>query len=191
MELYFVTSNREKVKEFIRILGKRLNIHYLEPRINIKEIESQDVRRVAVDKAIKYSRIFKKSVMAEDTGLFIHALGGFPGSLIRRETEKHGGDFGYWCELLNRMGVKDRSAHAETAIAVRFLNGRVRVYTGRTDGYIAKKPMKGEYGFGWDSIFIPKGYGKTFACMTPDEKDMVSMRRKAIEKLLKNKRLFE
>ena len=188
MKIYFVTSNPGKVKEFKRILKGRIDLEHLKPDKDIQELESQDVREVAIDKAKKAAEIYKKTVLTEDTGLFINTLNGFPGSLINRETKKHGEGFKYWCDLLNRMNAKDRSAYAEVAIAISTPEKNLAVYVGRVNGHIAKEPMIGKYGFGWDSIFIPEGYDKSFSQFGPEEKDKISHRRKALNKLLKDKK---
>jgi len=175
-----------KVKEFKRILKGKIEIEHLKPRRDIQELESQDVREVAIDKANKAAEIYKKTVITEDTGLFINTLDGFPGSLINRETKKHGEGFKYWCDLLNRMNAKDRSAYAEVAITISTPEKNLAVYVGRINGSIAKEPMIGKYRFGWDSIFIPEGYDKSFSQLGPEEKDKISHRRKALNKFLKD-----
>jgi len=186
MRIYFVTSNPGKVKEFKRILKGRIDLEYLKPGRDIPELESQDVREVVIDKAKKAAKIYKKTVLTEDTGLFINALDGFPGSLINRETKKHEEGFKYWCDMLNRMNVKDRSAYAEAAIAISTPEKNLSVYIGRVNGSIAEKPMIGQYRFGWDSIFIPEGYDKSFSQLGSKEKDKISHRRKALNKFLKD-----
>ena len=186
MRIYFVTSNPGKVKEFKRILKGRIDLEYLKPGRDIPELESQDVREVVIDKAKKAAKIYKKTVLTEDTGLFINALDGFPGSLINRETKKHEEGFKYWCDLLNSMNVKDRSAYAIAAIAISTSKKNLAVYIGRVNGSITKKPMIGQYVFGWDSIFIPEGYNKSFSQLGPEEKDKISHRKKALNKLLKD-----
>lgn len=186
MEIYFVTTNRKKVEEFNRILKGVIDLRHLKPDKPIPELESQDVEKVAKDKAKKASKIYNKTVLVEDTGLFINALNGLPGSLIDRETKKHGIGFKYWCDLLNRMNVSDRSAYVITTIAICFPEKFPIVYSGRVNGYISKKPMKGTHGFGFDSIFIPEGYSKTFSQLELEEKDKISMRRKALDKFLKD-----
>lgn len=186
MKIYFVTSNAGKIKEFKRILKGKIDLEHLKPDRDIPELESQDVRKVAIDKAKKAAEIYKKTVLTEDTGLFINVLNGFPGSLIERETKKHEEGFKYWCDLLNSMNAKDRSAYAIAAIAISNPEKNLAVYVGRVNGSIAKKPMIGQYVFGWDSIFIPEGYNKSFAQLQPEEKDKISHRRKALNKLLKD-----
>jgi len=191
MKIYFVTSNPGKVREFKRILKGKIDLEHLKPERNIPELESQDVIEVAIDKAKKAAEIYKNTVLTEDTGLFINALDGFPGSLINRETKKHEEGFKYWCDLLNKMNAKDRSAYAIAAIAISTPEKNIAVYVGRVNGLIAKEPMIGKYRFGWDSIFIPEGYNKSFSQLGPEEKDKISHRKKALNKLLKDvKRLL-
>jgi len=186
MKIYFVTKNAGKVEEFRRILKGKINLEHLKPDKEIPELEIQDVREVVIDKSKKAAEIYKKTVLTEDTGLFIKTLNGFPGSLIDRETKKHEESFRYWCGLLNKTNAKDRSAYAETAIAVCKPGKKIAVYVGRIDGHIPEEPMIGEHGFGWDSIFVPNGYNKSFAQLETEIKDNISMRRMALNKLLKD-----
>jgi len=191
IEIYFVTTNQKKVEETNRILRGIFNIKHLKP-VKFSELQVLDVEKVAIDKAKKASKIYNKIVMVDDTGLFINALNGSPGPHIDRETKKYGMGFKYWCDILNRMNATDRSAYAITIIAICSPNKPPLVYSGRIDGHIPKKPMKGKYGFGWDSIFIPNGYSKTLSQLKPEEKDKISTRRKALDKFLKDiKRISE
>ena len=78
-------------------------------------------------------------------------------------------------------GEKNRRANAESAIA--FNDGKkIKIVSAKLEGTVPEKP-KGQYKFGWDPIFIPKGYKKTFGQMGPEEKNKISMRKLALEKL--------
>ena len=183
MKLYFVTSNFEKVNEFNRILDGKIEIEHLKPKMEIKELVDQDIEKVVCDKAKKMLEIYKRPIIAEDTGFFINALDGFPGCLINRETKKHGGKYDYWCNLLNEKGIEDRSTQVKTAIAVCKPRKEPLVYVGIIQGSIPEKP-KGKFGFGWDNIFIPDGYNKTFSELGTEIKDKISMRKMALENFL-------
>jgi len=71
-------------------------------------------------------------------------------------------------------------------IAISTPEKNLAVYVGRVNGSITKKPMIGQHGFGWDSIFIPEGHNKSFAQFKPEEKDKISHRKKALNKFLKD-----
>lgn len=116
-------------------------------------------------------------MIVEDTSLYFDAWKGLPGALVRwfLKTVK--------CEGLCKMmaGEKNRKAVAESAIA--FCNGKAtKIVLGKIEGSVPQKP-KGKLGFGWDPIFIPQGFKKTFAEMTMEDKNQISMRKLALEKL--------
>lgn len=172
MDTYFVTSNRNKFREVERILGMRLKRY----DADIKELQSMDVKEVAVDKARKAYAKLRRPVIVEDTGLVIPSLNGFPGALSSW-VENTIGNKGI-CDMVRN---KDRSAYAETC-AVYFDGKTTRAFTGRTHGAIMST-QKGINGFGWDRIFRPKGSRKVYAEMSMEEKNRVSQRGKAFRKL--------
>ena len=131
------------------------------------------------DKAKEAYKWVKKPVIVEDTGLYIYALNKFPGALIKWLL-KSIGNKGI-CKILNSFN--NRSAYAKTVIC--YYDGKhTRFFIGRINGRIAKKPSKGDK-FGWDPIFIPEGYNKTFAELGKDIKNKISMRSKAFKKFVR------
>jgi non-canonical purine NTP pyrophosphatase (RdgB/HAM1 family) len=173
MELIFVTSNSNKFREASAILGRSLS----QRRLDLKEIQAIDAKDVVKEKAKDAYSLVKRPVMVEDTGLYIIKLGGFPGALIRWVRGAIGNEG--ICRLLGEG--EDRSAYAETAICV--YDGReFRVFSGRVDGTITPSP-RGSGNFGWDPIFQPEGHDRTFAEMSADEKNAISMRAKAFAEL--------
>jgi XTP/dITP diphosphohydrolase len=172
MPLYFVTSNENKVKESERILG--LEIDKLP--LDIKEIQTLEVEEVAEDKAKRAFEQIKKPVAAEDTGFYLEAWNGFPGALIKWVLEALGNE-----GLCRAFQETNRTVKVKTCICL--YNAReIKTFCGEVKGKIPAKP-KGERGFGWDSIFQPDGYEKTFAEMSPEEKDSISMRKLALVKM--------
>jgi len=170
--MYFITLNENKVKETEEIL----NIRIEKMELNIREIQAIEVEEVVKDKVTKAYEIIKKPVMVEDTGLYINSWNGFPGALIKWVLESIGNE--KLCKLLDR----DRSAIAKTCIAI--FNGRkLYIFSGELKGNITEKPRGN--GFGWDPIFQPDGYDKTFGEMPREEKNKISMRRIALMKLKK------
>ncbi len=117
--------------------------------------------------------LVSRPVLVEDSGLSIHAWGGFPGALVKW-LEKSAG-----VASLPRMldAFPDRSATAVCAIGY-CDGGEVVTALGEVPGTIAPAP-RGAGGFGWDTIFIPQGSTRTFAEMAAEEKDRVSHRRRA------------
>lgn len=173
MRLAFVTSNKNKAYEVKNILGLDLDIE----RANIPEIQSLSAEENARHKAYSAYRAIGKPVIVEDTGLYIKGFDGFPGALVKWYL----GGVGYEgiCRAVDRC--KTRSAYAETCIG--FHDGKLmKIFTGRIKGTIAKHP-RGSNNFGWDRIFVPDGYRKTFAEMGAVEKSKISMRGIATRKL--------
>lgn len=166
----FVTGNPNKLREAGHILGIELDSADLE----IKEIQDVSVSSVVADKARKAYEILKKPVIVEDTGLYFPELGGFPGALVKWMVKKMGKE-----KMSGLFGGYD--VIAETCIG--FYDGKeMRIFSGQLDGKIADTP-RGESNFGWDPIFIPNGYEKTFAEMSLDEKNKISHRGKAFRKM--------
>ena len=165
----FVTSSRPKVVEAERILGRPLIQHHLD----LPEIQALDLETVIAAKAqLAYDTLGHVPIIVEDTGLFIDCWKGLPGALIRW-FEETVGTAGI-CSMLDCFG--DRSARAQTIVAA--FDGSLQMFSGEVRGQIAPAP-RGAQGFGWDTIFIPEGESRTFAEMTSEEKDRLSMRRKA------------
>lgn len=131
------------------------------------------VTEVAKEKAKTAFNIIKKPLIVDDTGLFIDCLMGLPGTFITWFIKKIGVK-----GIIDLVSPNNREACAVTCIA--YHNGQtVHTFSGITNGSISLEP-KGGRGFGYDFIFIPAGYTKTFAEMTIKEKRSLSMRKKAV-----------
>lgn len=123
--------------------------------------------------------------LADDSGLEVAALNGMPGVLSARWSGRHGDDAGNTALLLAQLGdVPDerRGAAFVSACALASGSGEV-VVRGEWPGTIAHEP-RGEGGFGYDPVFIPEGYDRTAAQLSPAEKDAVSHRGRALALLL-------
>lgn len=169
----FVSSNDGKVREVEAILGiplERLDL-------DLPEIQALDVADVASQKARAAFDAVGRTVFVEDTGLYVNALNGLPGALVR-----------WFLTTIGLQGICDlipdaayRTAAARTAVAI--CDGTsVTVFVGETRGTITTAP-RGDGGFGWDAIFQPHGATRTFAEMDQHQRDAVSMRRNAVEQL--------
>ncbi len=136
----------------------------------------------AIKKATEISRHTGKPAIADDTGLEVASLRGRPGVRSARFAGNEADDAANRAQLLNEMqGVSIRTARFKTMAA--FVYGdEVRVFEGVCAGKIAEIE-KGRGGFGYDSIFIPHGDTRTFAELTMHEKNAVSHRGKALDKL--------
>jgi len=174
LKINFATSNPHKVRE-ANIAGKEFGIEFVQLKEDYPEVRDEDVRKVAEEGAEYVFTRVKKPIIVEDTGLFIEALNGFPGSYSAFVFYKIGNE-----GILKLMeNSSSRKAKFISAIGYRGLEG-VRVFEGTVAGRIGTK-ITGTAGFGYDSIFIPEGYEHTFG-EDPDLKARVSHRRKAFEK---------
>lgn len=171
MNIYFVSTNRNKLKEIEEILGFKLR--YI--NLNLSEIQAVEVEKVVEHKVKQAFKKIKKPVIVEDTGLYFDAWNGLPGALIKLFGKR----IGY--QNLGNLLKKNKKAIAKTVIA--YFDGKnYKKFIGSIKGKISRK-AKGKRNFGWDIIFIPNGYKKTFAQMTGKEKNSISMRRIALEKM--------
>ncbi|MEK7535376.1 MAG: non-canonical purine NTP pyrophosphatase [Patescibacteria group bacterium] len=178
-KLTFITGNAAKADQ----LGRHLDIPVNHLKIELTEIQSLDLAEIVEHKAKEAYKHIGSPVLIEDTSLTFSALGRLPGPLIKwflTELDNEG-----LCRILD--GYQDRGAVAEVLFGL--YDGKdLQTFRGSAKGSVATKP-RGEWGFGWDPIFIPDGYSKTWGEMTADEQKETSMRRialKKLEKVLKN-----
>jgi len=176
-QLKFVTTNADKVREAIDILGFSLDQI---SSLNIDEVQSDDINEIVIHKAKKSYDIIKLPVLVEDSGLIFTAWNGLPGPFIKWFETSVG------CQGLLKMleGFENRKALAVCFVAI-FDGKELIIGKGEVRGKIASS-IRGENGFGWDVIFIPEGHKKTYAEMVSSEKNLISHRRLAFEDL-KNK----
>ena len=173
MQLLLATSNNNKVREFESILLRSVKSLCLD----LPEIQDINVKNVIGEKARAAHKLIGQPVCVEDTALSFSAWNGLPGALIRWfiDTVNNGGI----CKMLEPY--ENREAIAETCIG--FFDGKnLFTFSGITKGQIVEAP-RGKGGFGWDSIFQPDGWEKTFGEMSVEDKDSVSMRKIAALKL--------
>ncbi len=181
MELYFATGNDSKVKEFKNAL-ESFEVTLKRIDIDLAEMDHEDVEKVSRRKAVDaYNESnIEEPVMVEDSGLYVSALGGFPGSVSSYFFEKCG-NHGL-LKLLKDIGERD--AYFKTSIAIYFPEkDDTKTLSGVCKGRISRK-IRGDSGFGYDPVFIPEGRNKTFA-EDFSVKEEISHRKKAIEKLKK------
>jgi len=192
MEIVLATRNKKKIEEIRRITaGLPISILSLDNYPDCPEtVEDRDTfEGNAVKKAIEVCTCTGKPALADDSGLEVDALGGAPGVYSARYAGNEGGgnnnDVRNYEKLLAELEhVPDgkRSARFVCCMALAFPDGSVKTFFGYVEGSIGHEP-KGETGFGYDPVFIPKNYIATFAEMSGDEKDRLSHRGKALMKL--------
>ena len=177
LRLYFATGNRGKFEEARRVLGECGVELEMAPHLPKIEIQSMDVAEVARWAAYTAYLASGEPVVVEDTGLYIDALGGFPGALSAYVYKTIGVE-----GILRLMeGVGDRKARFVTAV-VAVIPPRIVEATGVVEGVITEEP-RGGAGFGFDPIFKPLGADKTFAEMSVEEKNRWSHRGRAFRSL--------
>lgn len=173
IKIVFITGNPGKAKYLSDYFHSPVD--YI--KLDLPEIQSLDLKEIVEDKARRAYEIVKKPVLVEDISLIFTALDKLPGPLIKWFFETLGNEG--LCKLLN--GYQSRDAIAEVQFAL-YNGSDIKIFRAEKKGRIAEYP-RGEAGFGWDPIFIPEGYEKTWAEMEDDEKHETSMRRIALRQM--------
>jgi XTP/dITP diphosphohydrolase len=185
MKLIFATNNQHKIDEIKNIIGDKFEILTLkEAGIAIDIPEPHDtLEENAREKSTTIYKITNTNCFSEDTGLEVDALNGEPGVKSARYAGEDKSFAGNIAKLLQKLGKSEkRAARFRTVISL-LIDGKETRFEGVCEGAIGYEP-KGTSGFGYDSIFIPKGESRTFAEMVMDEKNLYSHRKKATVKLL-------
>lgn len=189
-EAIIATHNPGKVKEFKEILEpKGYDVKSLAEIGFTEEIEEtgHTFEENAILKAEAVARAVNKMVIADDSGLSIDNLGGKPGVYSARYAGEQKDDQANIDKVLSELkGIEkeQRTARFRCALAVSIPGSETKTVEGHVEGYIAEEP-RGEYGFGYDPIFIVKDRDKTMAELTSDEKNKISHRADALKKLSK------
>ncbi|XRJ09588.1 XTP/dITP diphosphatase [Bacillus subtilis] len=189
-EAIIATHNQGKVKEFKEILEPRgYDVKSLAEIGFTEEIEEtgHTFEENAIMKAEAVAKAVNKMVIADDSGLSIDNLGGRPGVYSARYAGEQKDDQANIEKVLSELkGIEkeQRTARFRCALAVSIPGEETKTVEGHVEGYIAEEP-RGEYGFGYDPIFIVKDKDKTMAELTSDEKNKISHRADALKKLSK------
>ncbi len=170
-QLYFITGNKGKLLEVKSIIPEVQSLD-----IDLPEIQELDAHKIIEEKLKEARKVHSGEFFCEDTSLYIECLNGLPGPLIK-----------WFLQALGTKGIyelvknnKNHKAVAKTVIG--YTNGKeIQFFEGEAVGEIVAP--RGETNFGWDPLFQPDGHTKTFAEMDAEEKNRLSMRRKALEKL--------
>ena len=185
MELVFASHNENKVSEVRKILPPNFKIISLNDLNFFDDIPENEetIEGNAIFKSNFIYEKFKINVFADDTGLEIKALNNLPGvksarySGLERDSTKNIN------KVLSNLGEEsDRKARFKTVISLNF-NGELKLFEGIINGKINYTPI-GDNGFGYDPIFIPNNFDKTFAEMSLTQKNKISHRSIAINKLI-------
>ncbi len=186
MKLVFATNNLNKLREVQALVPhqiKLLSLADIGCEEDIPET-SQTIEGNAKQKARYIKEHYGYNCFADDTGLEVEALDGAPGVYSARYAGKAKDANANMDKLLKELaGIENRNAQFKTVIAL-VLDDTLETFTGICKGSITPD-KKGEGGFGYDPVFLPKGYTKTFAELLLSEKNKIGHRGKAMDLLLK------
>ena len=195
IELVFATNNPHKLREASQILGPNIEILMLNEIGCFDEIP-EDGATVEANASIKswyVYRHYQKNCFADDTGLEIDTLGGRPGVFSARYAgENKSFDDNIRKVIYEMKGKTNRRARFRTVISL-IIQGKEYFFEGIVEGKIIEN-KRGNMGFGYDPIFIPNGYSRTFDQMDEAEKSLISDRGIALRKMaefLEYKKIFE
>ncbi len=192
-KIVMATNNKGKIEELKKMLESYNVLSQNEAGIEDLNVDENGQTFVdnAILKAVSIKEILKEKVyiIAEDTGICIEALNGYPGVKSKRapaeELNKEVTDFERNEFYIKKVGDNiNRKVIWQTAIALIELDGNIKTFIGEVEGEIPKSQV-GDCGFGFDPIFYIPQEGKTLAQMNYDEKEHYSARKRAVEKLVK------
>jgi XTP/dITP diphosphohydrolase len=184
-QLVFATNNAHKLEEVTAKLGGKIKLLSLND-VGCTDDIAETGTTFRDNAAIKSNYIFNKyrlNCFGDDSGLEIDALNGEPGVYSARYAGEHGNHAANIQKVLaNLKSATNRKARFRTVISL-IWNGHQHFFDGTVEGTI-RNELSGAAGFGYDPIFQPDGYNLTFAEMTLDEKNAISHRAKAVEKMV-------
>ena len=192
-KIVMATNNNGKIKELKEMLKDYIVLSQKE--VGIDDLNVEENGNTFIDNAIiKVNSIKdvikeKMYIIAEDSGICIECLEGYPGVKSKRapceELNKEVTDFERNEFYINKVGENNnRKVIWQTAIALIDLDGSLKTFVGQVEGLIPKKQI-GDNGFGFDPIFYISEEKKTLAQMSYEEKEKYSARKRAVEKLVK------
>lgn len=185
-KLVVASHNQGKIKEFKKILSP-FNIEVLSAiDIDLPDVEETGTTFIenALLKASESAKHCGLTVIADDSGLCVNALNGRPGVYSARYAPNRDFDKGM-DKLINEIqetGSNDWSAYFTCTLALVTPDGKEHIYEGKIDGTIITEKKGG--GFGFDPIFVPNGYEKTFGELSGEEKNKISHRGLALNKFV-------
>ena len=189
LQILAATSNKHKVEEFraaFAPIQEKIQIITLDdiPAFDMPEENGSTFEENAMIKARNASAFADMPAFADDSGLEVTALNGAPGIYSARYAGENASDSDRIAKLLREMeGRSDRSARFVCCAALAYRGMEVKVFRGVVNGEIMLQPA-GSHGFGYDPVFRPEGYDRSFAELGPEIKDRISHRAHALEQLV-------
>ncbi len=184
MKIIFATNNAHKLDEVRQVVGDKFTLVSLRECGIVEDIPENEptLEGNALAKARYIYERTGADCFADDTGLEVDALGGEPGvRSARYATDGHDDEANKRLLLERLQDVENRAAQFRTAVAL-IMGGQEYLFEGIVRGRIATE-QHGEGGFGYDPLFVPEGYDRTFAQMSAEEKNAISHRGRAVRKL--------
>lgn len=177
-KIRILSSNSHKLKEIQKFLEKH-DIEVVGKNIKLEELQTEDLDVLVKDKALKAYREIGRPLIVEHTGLFLERINGLPGGLTQIFWDKLGVN-----NFAKILGAPDASSKAVATTVLCYVDGKkFNIFKGEIQGCITNTP-KGDFSFQWDCVFIPEGFDKTFAEMSVEEKNKISMRGIALSKFV-------
>ena len=184
-KLIFATNNLHKLKEVQYLLQGKFNLISLE-EIGIREDIPETADTLEGNALQKARFIYQKTqsdCFADDTGLEVDSLDGAPGVYSARYAGEDASFDDNMDKLIEALkSHENRRARFRTVIAL-IINGEEYLFEGQVEGVILKGKT-GKEGFGYDPIFLPEGFEKSFAEMDPEQKNAISHRGRSVQKLV-------
>ena len=192
MKIIFATANQNKANEIQKIVPQEIQI------LSLKDIgfegeipETQPtIEGNAIQKANFIVDKFAQNCFADDTGLEVEALNGEPGVYSARYAGEERDDEKNIDLVLEKLANQEnRKARFKTVIAL-LIENQLYTFEGIIEGEIIKE-RRGTQGFGYDSVFVPNGFQKTFAELSMQEKNQISHRARATKKMIEFLNLYK
>jgi len=184
--LLIATRNEHKAREFSEILGVGFEVRDLANTSEVPQTEEtgRSFEENATLKAVEASQYFPELVIADDSGLEVDALQGAPGIFSARYAGEHATDAENIAKLRLELERYDppHTARFRCCLALAQEGKVLRVFNGVVEGVIVDEP-RGTAGFGYDPVFQPLGFEKTFGELPPEAKNRMSHRANAIRAL--------
>jgi non-canonical purine NTP pyrophosphatase (RdgB/HAM1 family) len=173
MDLYFITGNQGKFEEIQKIIPeiKQLNI-------DLPEIQGLDSEEILKEKLLAAQKHSNDSFIVEDTSFTLIGMNGLPGPLSKWFLKSIGNE-----GIVKLSKIFGTQAEAKSLIGYSNEKGEIMFFEGVIPGEIVEITGEASKGFGWDPIFKPEGFDISFGEMEQEEKNKVSMRKIAVEKL--------
>lgn len=184
--LVLASNNKDKIAEIGAILA---GVELVPCAEIMGEVDLPETGATFAENAAEKAKFVAEKTgspaLADDSGLVVPALGGFPGVYSRRFADECGGYPAAFKELDRRLLNRDKSAYFSCVLALALPGGATEVFEGRVNGFLVADSPRGALGFGYDPIFVPNGLGMTFAELDASAKNMISHRAAALALLKK------